>query len=85
LFARRKRLHISSTECSWRLYTMTLHADRASQLSILNRRINKVHPDEAVGTVEQPQQLLDDPVAAVVGQNKRDRQLLVSGRPQRLD
>jgi hypothetical protein len=44
---------------------MTLHADRASQRSKLDRRFDKVHPDEAIGAVEQLHPLLDDPVAAV--------------------
>jgi hypothetical protein len=45
---------------------LALHAECARQRGKLDRRIDKSHPDEAIGAVGQLQSLLDDPVAAEV-------------------
>ena len=47
--------------------------------------IGEVHADEVVVAVEGLEALLDDAIAAVVGDHVGDRQLEVRRRPQRLD
>src|SRR6185295_3160444 len=48
-------------------------------------RIGEVHADVVIVAVEGAQALLDNAVAAIVGDDVGDGQLVVGGRPQGLD
>src|SRR6516162_3351971 len=83
--ARRQCVAISRAELIPCVDTMGPHAKAAGEGGEVDGRIYEIHPDKALGAVEQLQPLLDDAVASIVEHDEDHRQLLVSGGPQRLD
>src|SRR3954447_13197804 len=81
----RNRVDVSGSKRVRGFDTMTPYAECLCQRRELNRRIDKIHADKAFGAMEQPKSLLDDSVTAIVEHEKRDRQFLMGGGPERLD
>src|SRR6516225_9101003 len=61
------------------------HAHGSGQRGEIDLGIGKVHADEPIIAVKRFEALLDDAIAAVVGDDISDRQLEVCGGPERLD